>query len=178
MSHADKIAAFFDLDGTLLPEPSLERRFLLYLLMHKRIGPVQLAQCVVNFVHNIATNPSAAIQANKSYSAGVPTSCAEAWSARFASHPQRLFCAGLRVLESHFAQGHRVFIVTGAPAPLAEVIDKFLPVPAAIVATQLDRDCALHRLLHLCSLARRESALLTSLDRNGAPLRWFLPASH
>ncbi|MHB8412048.1 MAG: HAD family hydrolase [Candidatus Acidiferrales bacterium] len=143
MTHADKVAAFFDLDGTLLPKPSLERRFLLYLLMHKKIGSVQFAECARNFLRHVATNPSAAIQANKSYLSGIPTSCAEAWSVQLASHLLKFFSAGLRLLESHFAQGHRVFIITGAPAPLVELIGKFLPVPAAFVATELDSRCGL-----------------------------------
>ncbi|MHB8539922.1 MAG: HAD family hydrolase [Candidatus Acidiferrales bacterium] len=142
MTHADKVAAFFDLDGTLLPKPSLERRFLLYLLTHKPIGPLQFARSTVNFLRDIATNPSA-FHVNKSYLDGIPTSCAETWSTQFAVRPLGFFCAGLRLLESHFAQGHRVFIITGAPAPLVELIGKFLPVPAAIVATQLNSRCGL-----------------------------------
>lgn len=163
MTHTDEIAAFFDLDGTLLPPPSLERRFLLHLLMHKQIGGTQIAHCALSFARNIATNPRAAIQANKSYFAGVPTSCAEEWAARFASRPLRFFSAGLRLLGWHLAYGHRIFVVTGAPAPLAEIIGKCLPVPSTSVATQLESRRGLWsgkiRGEHMCGAAKRRAIL-------------------
>lgn len=138
MSREDDVGAFFDLDGTLLAAPSVERRFIFYLLMRGLIGPAQLARCGARFITNIARNPRAAIGSNKAYFSGVSTGCAEEWSRQLESHPVRFFSDGLGRLRFHFAQGHRIFLITGAPAPLAELVGRHFSVPLAIVGTQLE----------------------------------------
>lgn len=138
MSGEGGVGAFFDLDGTLLAAPSVERRFIFYLLTRGLIGPAQLARCGARFITNIARNPRAAIGANKAYFSGVSAGCVRKWSAQFASHPVKFFSDGVGRLRFHFAQGHRIFLITGAPEPLAELVGSYFSVPLAIVGTQLE----------------------------------------
>jgi len=137
MKSSDNIGAFFDLDGTLLPPPSLELRFIFYLLACGLIGRVQFASYAAVFLTRIAGNKRAEVKANKAYFSRVPASSAQNWSARFASHPLKFFSSGLRRLAFHFSQGHRIFLITGTPAPLAQLITGYFPAPLTIVATQL-----------------------------------------
>src|SRR5579872_5923966 len=138
MSCEGNAGAFFDLDGTLLAGPSVERRFIFYLLMRRLIGPAQLARCGARFIANIARNPGAATRGNKAYFSGVSTRCVDEWSKRLASHPVKFFSDGLYRLRFHFVQGHRIFLITGAPAPPAEVVGSYFFVPLTIVGTQLE----------------------------------------
>jgi len=138
MSCKSNVGAFFDLDGTLLAAPSVERRFIFFLLMRGLIGPTQLGRSAARFITDIMKNRRSALGANKAYFSGVPTKCAEEWIQRLASHPVEFFSASLDRLKFHFAQGHRVFLITGAPAPLAELVAGYFFVPLKIVGTQLE----------------------------------------
>lgn len=138
MSCRGEVGAFFDLDGTLLSAPSVERRFIFYLLMRGLIGAAQFARCGARFIANIARNPRAATGGNKAYFSGVSTRCVGKWFAHLASHPVKFFSDGLGRLRFHFAQGHRIFLITGAPAPLAELVGNHFSVPLTIVGTQLE----------------------------------------
>ena len=138
MSRGDGIGAFFDLDGTLLAAPSVERRFIFYLLTRGLFRPAQFARCAERFITNIARNRRAAMGANKAYFSGMSTRCAENWSRQLASRPVKLFSDGLRQLAFHFAEGHRIFLITGAPAPLAELVVSYFSVPLTIIGTQLE----------------------------------------
>jgi phosphoserine phosphatase len=60
------------------------------------------------------------------------------WSRRLTSHPVKFFSAGLDRFEFHFAQEHQIFLITGAPAPLAELVADYFFVPLKIVGTQLE----------------------------------------
>lgn len=138
MSCGGYVGAFFDLDGTLLAAPSVERRFIFYLLRRGRMGPTQLARGAARFITNIGKNPRAAMGANKAHFSGMSVRCAEEWSRRLASRPLEFDSSGIRRLEFHFAQGHRIFLITGAPAPLAELVASYFPVPLTIVGTRLE----------------------------------------
>ena len=138
MRAASEVAAFFDLDGTLLPEPSIERRFLRFALWRGEIGPMHLLRWAAQFLGTIAIDPHAATHGNKAYLSGMNTSVALDFEARLASRPLQFFSAGLRMLEWHAAREHRIFLITGAPAPMAEIAARKLPVPVEIVATELE----------------------------------------
>ena len=71
------IAAFFDLDGTLLPPPSLEWRFIGYLLERDEIASAHVARWLGYFAKTILRDPHSAIAANKFYLAGIRTSLIE-----------------------------------------------------------------------------------------------------
>jgi HAD superfamily hydrolase (TIGR01490 family) len=138
MSAGPRIAAFFDLDGTLVPAPSLERRFARFLLRRALLGPAQGARWLVNLLRHIRSNPCAAIEGNKAYLATVPTTAVDHWAAELESPSLALFGSGMHELEWHAAQGHRIFVVSGTLAPLARVAARRFSVPVEICATELE----------------------------------------
>jgi HAD superfamily hydrolase (TIGR01490 family) len=138
MSTHEKRAAFFDLDGTLLPPPSLERRFINYLLRRGELDFAQAARWLTEFLVRAAFDFQSATKGNKAYLAGLPTSLADDWAGQPEREPIKFFAEGLELLEWHAAQGHRIFLVSGTLAPLAFGIAQRLPVPAEVCATELE----------------------------------------
>ncbi|MGC2293943.1 MAG: HAD-IB family phosphatase [Candidatus Acidiferrales bacterium] len=141
------IGAFFDLDGTLLPAPSLEWRFIGYLLERNEISSAQVTAWLAHFAASILRNPQEAIAGNKYYLAGINTSLASDWenslppiSANEDSLP--LFARGLKQIAWHHAQAHQIFLITGTLAPLAQILAKRIAAqtqaPIEIQATRLE----------------------------------------
>ncbi|MGH9758839.1 MAG: HAD family hydrolase, partial [Candidatus Acidiferrales bacterium] len=127
-------AAFFDLDGTLLPAPSLEWRFASYL---DQSGLLNLPGWIAHAVKNVLGDPLGTIFRNKSYLAGLPEMLAADWvrsHGRGLSHPASspqayatreglpFFTPALRRLAWHASEGHCIFLISGTLAPLARVV--------------------------------------------------------
>ena len=161
-------AAFFDMDGTLLPPPSLERQFLRFLSWRKELHLAQRARWAGRFLRSVWSDPLAATHGNKGLYAGVRVSCLDSWitlvrrhgfasiehnSASFestqhisASFP--FFPLGLNCLAWHAAQRHRIFLITGTLRPVAHAVADALAkvlshrlgfeVPLSDVATELE----------------------------------------
>ncbi len=125
MSDGRNIGAFFDLDGTLLPPPSLERRFIGYLLRRRVLRVTSLVGWFVDVLENAPIGTPFA-EADRSYLAGLSASLADEWLADRRA-PLPFFAEGLRALEQHAALGHRVFIISGTLAPLARAVARQLP---------------------------------------------------
>jgi HAD superfamily hydrolase (TIGR01490 family) len=133
-----KTAAFFDLDGTLLPPPSLERRFLRHLLSTNELDLMQAVHALAKFVAQIARAPLTALEGNKAYLAGVRCATAEEWASRLDAQSWPFFRQGFHRLEWHEAQGHRIFLISGTLEPLAQAAARALPVTVEVHATRLD----------------------------------------
>lgn len=136
-----KPAAFFDLDGTLLPPPSLERRFLRYLWWRGEMGAANWLRWAVHALLRVPLGLRRATEANKSYYAGVRIIAAEQWTSRGVHfHPvPSVFAEGVERIRWHAAQGHTVFLVTGTIEPLAQWFARaILPPSVRVVATRLD----------------------------------------
>jgi alcohol-forming fatty acyl-CoA reductase len=113
-----RVGAFFDVDGTLMGPPSLERRFFAE-LRRRRAIPAKNYFLWLAYASRLMPRGVAMIQhANKMYLRDV----------RVAEAPANLFGpAGIPVvnetaferLTSHALQGHAIVLVTGALAPLA-----------------------------------------------------------
>jgi|HubBroStandDraft_6_1064221.scaffolds.fasta_scaffold134217_1 HAD superfamily phosphoserine phosphatase-like hydrolase len=146
MTAPQNIGAFFDLDGTLLSAPSLEWRFIGYLLERDQISSTRVARWLMHFAKTILRDPHQAIEGNKFYLAGINESLVNDWETDLApkSSPEDslpLFDQGLQRIAWHHAQGHRIFLITGTLAPLAQMIARRisaqLRVPIEVRATQL-----------------------------------------
>ena len=134
---ANKIGAFFDLDGTLLPKPSLEWRFLGHLLGRDEITSAAALRWLGNWAKTLLGNPSAAVDGNKSYLAGLRESLALDWANSLGPESPQMFSEGLARLSWHITQQHRVFFVSGTLGFLARAIARSLPGHIEVIATEL-----------------------------------------
>lgn len=116
------IAAFFDLDGTLLPAPSLEWRFFAWLLAHDEISPAQIARWFSRFGEFCLSDPHAATEGNKAYLTGLPESLISGWEKSLPPHSLAPFARGLQRIRWHLAQRHQVIFVSGTLEPLARAV--------------------------------------------------------
>lgn len=137
-----RIAAFFDLDGTLLPEPSLERRFLASLRRSDAIPVVNYFHWAVEALRLLPGGWLAVQHANKRYLTGLHTDLV-------LPHldPLTLFEEGIARVAWHASQFHQIVLVTGTLHPLAQLAAaalecelevRGLAVHVHIVATQLE----------------------------------------
>jgi HAD superfamily hydrolase (TIGR01490 family) len=134
------VAAFFDLDGTLVSGPSLEWRFFKTLAQHRAIPAknhfLWLARALRLAPRGIAT----IVHANKMYLRGVPVD-------RRASSLSPFFPKAVDQVAWHAAQEHTVVLLTGTLAPLAQEIalalllrlaSRGITASIAVCATQLE----------------------------------------
>jgi HAD superfamily hydrolase (TIGR01490 family) len=138
VNSSGKIGAFFDLDGTLVAPPSLEWQFVGYLLGRDAIGSTEIGRWLVQCAKDLLRDPRAAIRGNKMHLAGLRESLVTEWEDSVAPDSLQIFPAGVKRMAWHFAQGHRVFLISGTLRPLAEVLARRLPGPVEICATSLE----------------------------------------
>jgi HAD superfamily hydrolase (TIGR01490 family) len=110
-SGTNKIAAFFDLDGTLIAAPSLEWNYFLALRQQKKIASGNYLRWLAEAVRLARRGISQMRHANKTYLRGVPSDSQ-------GPAPKFLQPAFDRVL-CHARQGHLVVLVSGTLQPLA-----------------------------------------------------------
>jgi fatty acyl-CoA reductase len=101
-----RVAAFFDIDGTLLPLPSLERRFVAELRCERLIPARNYLRWLVEAIRLAPRGVLHSIHSNKAYLCNVPV---RALSFRqLASFPD-----AIRRVAWHASQGHSVILVSG-----------------------------------------------------------------
>jgi HAD superfamily hydrolase (TIGR01490 family) len=137
MSGPQKIGAFFDLDGSLLAPPSLEWRFIGYLLERDEIGIVNVARWAAQSAKTLLSSRAAAL-ANKYYLAGIHESVVEGWGNAIVPGSLPLHVEGIDRVRWHLERGHRVMLVTGTLATLARAIARHLPCNVEVRATELE----------------------------------------
>jgi len=159
-----RVAAFFDLDGTLLPAPSLERRFFRALRYRSAIRTRSLLLWFIEAARLAPNGVAAIAQANKMYLRGIRITEGENGSDRtFPSLIPRVpetggkgrarltiptfFPEAISRLTWHAAQGHAIVLVSGTLEPLAEAAAQALERQVAmrgitaeihVVATRLE----------------------------------------
>jgi phosphoserine phosphatase len=141
-SNNSKAAVFFDLDGTLIPEPSLEQRLFSSLRGCKAIPFINYLFWSVEALRLLPIGLLAVQHANKRYLTGLNTDLA-------LEHINSLnfFEQGIERVAWHAQQFHPIVLVTGTLHPLAELAAaalecelemRGLTVPVQIVATKLE----------------------------------------
>jgi fatty acyl-CoA reductase len=127
------IAAFFDLDGTLIAPPSLERRFFASLRRH---GALPIGNYFLWLVETLRLAPQgiqSVRQANKMYLRGLLAGDDES---RKSGQPEmavpRFFPDGVDQVAWHARQGHAIVLVSGTLAPLAQEMAVALVVRLAV----------------------------------------------
>jgi HAD superfamily hydrolase (TIGR01490 family) len=138
MNAQKKIGAFFDLDGTLLAAPSLEWRFMGYLLERDEITTANVARWVWRSAKACLRSERLTILANKHYLAGIPEFQIGEWEKTIAVGSLPLLAAGVDRVHWHLERQHRVVLVTGTLAPLARAIARHLPCGVKARATELE----------------------------------------
>jgi HAD superfamily hydrolase (TIGR01490 family) len=137
------IGAFFDFDSTILPAPSLEWRFVGFLLERHQLNTAHATSWLAHFAKNILLRPHEATDANKQYLAGLRESLGRDWAlAAMAAYELAeepiFFPDAMARIAWHQSQGHRVCIVSGTLAVLAREILHRLPAPIDMIATELE----------------------------------------
>jgi HAD superfamily hydrolase (TIGR01490 family) len=131
------VAAFFDLDGTLMPLPSMEKRFFAMLRDRRLIGIKSCFSWLVEVARLAPRGINQIIYANKMYLRGVRMDLEGGtdipvclWNAdettktriarRQARMPVRLYPEAIERVTWHAERGHFIGLVSGTLAPLAE----------------------------------------------------------
>jgi len=111
------IAAFFDVDGTLIPEPSLERRFFRAV---RQSGAIRIANYFLWAQEALRLLPkgiAATLQGNKRHWSGVRCD-----QVLLQTEAIVFFEEGIDRAAWHARQGHRIVLVSGMPEPLARMV--------------------------------------------------------
>ena len=127
-----RIAAFFDLDGTLLAGPSLERQFFAMLRSRGAVSASGYLAWLVRAVKLAPEGIHAIAHANKRYLRGVDApglvgakrlapQCDIAIARGDRTPVLRFHAQALDRVAWHAKQDHRIFLVSGTLAPLAQV---------------------------------------------------------
>lgn len=113
--------AFFDIDGTLLPHPSLEQRFFWKLFRAREIPVGNYLRWTAEMSRHRGAGFSIAAQSNKTYLRGVPIGAISEMSRETRWLPE-FFPAALQRIWWHALRGDTIVLVTGTLAPLAEIV--------------------------------------------------------
>ena len=142
-------AAFFDLDGTLVPQPSLEKRFVRVLRYRHEIGLRNYLQWAAEEVRLMSAGLQQVVHANKMYLRGVKSFDERDWGDGTGSPwhkdghqgggrafpPKRrnprlpvpsFFDEAVDRVEWHATQGHAIVLVSGTLEPLAREVARVL----------------------------------------------------
>jgi phosphoserine phosphatase len=118
--------AFFDVDGTLLPHPSLERRFFWRLVRRAKIPPANYLRWAAQLFRLSATNPATAAQSSKMYLRGVSIGILSGNEARQNRWIPEFFPGAIRRVWWHVLRGDRIVLLTGTLSPLAKMVQAAL----------------------------------------------------
>jgi len=138
-----RVAAFFDLDGTLIARPSLERRFFLELQRRRAIPMTNYFLWLAQAARLAPRGIQMMWHANKMYLRGVSTRDSQEGHQRQGQPPRqgsgqaglavpRFFPEGVDQVAWHAQQGHAIVLVSGALAPLAQEMALALVVRLAV----------------------------------------------
>jgi len=153
--HGARVAAFFDLDGTLMPRPSMERRFFRVLRYRREIPLKNYFSWLREALKLLPRGVGAVKQANKMYLEGVHSldECGAGSRSDFPAHkggPQaegqaltlprrnprlpvpRFFEEAVERVTCHAMLGHAIVIVSGTLAPLAALAARALEMELAV----------------------------------------------
>jgi alcohol-forming fatty acyl-CoA reductase len=119
-----RVAAFFDLDGTFIPTPSLESRFFAWLLQTRAIPASNYLAWFAQAVRLLPQGCLAMRHANKMYLRGISHEelIAPANSDHRAMSSPSFLPDALHRLTWHAHRRHTIFLITGTLEPLAREI--------------------------------------------------------
>ena len=129
--------ALFDIDGTLLNGPSSEKRFMLWLFLKGRIGPIRLLAYALFALRYFPRYGLDVFAKNKSLLWRRPVRSVETLAREWAAHGLEKALHGpcLARLRSHQQRGDIVVLLSGTPSVLADAIAERLGV-GKVIATR------------------------------------------
>lgn len=132
-----QVAAFFDLDNTLLPGEASEVRFFRYLWRRKVVGWSELRSSAWWLARHLPAFSLQPLRERKWYLAGKPAQVIEPLGEAFCREELCPVVAvdGMRKLEEHRQAGHRIVLITGSLDFLIQPIAEALCVDRCIAAT-------------------------------------------
>ena len=132
-STSGRIAAFFDLDGTLIAPPSLEQRFFTHMRRCRAIPARNYFLWLARTVWLAPRGLDAMRHGNKMYLRGVRSDRSESYEE---GQPEmavpRFFPEAVDQVAWHARQGHAIVLVSGTLAPLAQEMALALVVRLAV----------------------------------------------
>jgi HAD superfamily hydrolase (TIGR01490 family) len=137
---SSRIAAFFDLDNTIVPGPAIEYPYFRLLWRHGLVGPQDLVRSAAVLFRNIPPFSFDPLRRFKAYLAEKPVAAVTApvhgffWECVC----PRISEQARRAIEEHRAQGHRLVLLTGSPEFIVEPLAIYLKIDQ-VVAGQLER---------------------------------------
>jgi haloacid dehalogenase-like hydrolase len=111
-----RVAAIFDLDGTLVPEPSLEWRFFRELRCNQKISFANYFRWTMEALRLLPAGPLAVQHGNKRYLAGIYRDLAFQYTGSIS-----FFAEGIARVAWHSRQGHDIVLLTGTLESLAQL---------------------------------------------------------
>lgn len=137
---AARIAAFFDLDNTIVPGPAIEYQYFRLLWSQGLAGPSDLVKSAVVLLREVPPFSFDPLRRYKAYLAGKPIAAvvAPATSFFWESVCQRISEQARLAIEEHRVQGHRLVLLTGSPEFLVEPVATYLKMDE-VIAGRLER---------------------------------------
>jgi HAD superfamily hydrolase (TIGR01490 family) len=161
-----RIAAVFDIDGTLLPASSLELRLLAHLALNRGLRLSAIGKWLRSLLAY-----SLVLDENKAYLEGVRISAAQAWIAREFAELE-LFSDALKIVDWHRRRGHAIVLISGTLAPLARAVASLLAGDAEIFVRATELECNGDRWsgrVHgeaICGLAKERALMHLATENN------------
>jgi HAD superfamily hydrolase (TIGR01490 family) len=136
------VAAFFDVDNTLLPGVACEIRFFRFLWSRGVVGWRELGESIwwlLRYSHSFSIHP---LRERKLYLAGKRSSEIKRLAEEFCQSEMipKVSPQGLERLEHHRQAGHQIILVTGAPDFLVAPLAAFLGVTTVFSAKPIQQD--------------------------------------
>lgn len=116
LTNVDRVMGLFDLDGTLIPEPSLEMRLFTALRRDGKIPSANYFRWGLEAVRLLPQGFLAVQHNNKRYLTGVCCDLAAKYL-----EPIAFFEEGVARIEWHVRAGHEIVLLTGTLEPLARL---------------------------------------------------------
>lgn len=113
----------FDLDGTIIPNPSSEKQFLFWLIAHRYIGIVQLWQALLFTFKWLLRFKQEIFVRNKAYLYGLPINKITEAAQKFATQKllPKIRSTLAQKIKEHRTRGDTVILLTGALQPIAQI---------------------------------------------------------
>ena len=135
-----RIAAFFDLDNTIVPGPAIEYPFFRLLWRQGLVGPRDLARSLMVLFRNVPPLTFDPLRGYKAYLAGKSIASVEVLAKSFFVEQvcPRISEQARMAIKEHRAHGHRIVLLTGSPDFIVEPLATYLKIDE-VLAGRLER---------------------------------------